>query len=76
MLNFSDALLSKNDADQVIKLLKSKLVNMDNEDLANKNIYTDIGNCYHNLGIAYFNKADYQSAKNTIELLFYKLLNI
>ncbi|WP_395476381.1 tetratricopeptide repeat protein [Rickettsia endosymbiont of Pantilius tunicatus] len=59
--NFSNSLLSQGCFDEAIELLESKLVNIDNEDLANKNV--DIGNCYYNLGLAYYKKADYQSAK-------------
>lgn len=40
-------------------MLESKLANIDNEALANE----DIGNCYYNLGLAYYSKINYQAAK-------------
>ncbi|XVN43686.1 MAG: hypothetical protein RCG16_04710 [Rickettsia hoogstraalii] len=61
LVNFSNALLGTKRFDETIELLESKLANIDNEAPANESI----GACYYNLGLAYHNKADYQSAKNT-----------
>ena len=59
LVNFSNALLGTKRFDETIELLESKLANIDNEAPANESI----GACYYNLGLAYHNKADYQSAK-------------
>ncbi|MFY9589688.1 tetratricopeptide repeat protein [Rickettsia endosymbiont of Halotydeus destructor] len=54
---FSHVLLSQKYYDEVIELLEPKLKDTTDE------INEDIGDCYYNLGLAYYNKANYQLAK-------------
>lgn len=59
LTNFSNTLLAEGHFDEVIELLEGTLANIDNEAPANESI----GACYYNLGLAYSNKADSQTAK-------------